>query len=70
MSVLLEESTDRGRTTLTVLVPRVRVRAGEQAPVHTFGITTVHTTGPGVAPGQLERSTITDLTGTATYVPA
>lgn len=70
VSVTLQDAPDRGRTTLTVLVPRVRVRPGERVRVQTIGITTVHVTSlsPAGDHGQLERSTVTELQGSATYV--
>ncbi|RZT88729.1 hypothetical protein EV383_5674 [Pseudonocardia sediminis] len=70
VSVTLQEAPDRGRTTLTVLVPRVRVRPGERVRIQTIGITTVHlaSIAPAADHGQLERSTITELQGVATFV--
>lgn len=70
MSVTLQGTPDRGRTTLTVLVPRVRIRPGERVRVHTIGITTVHlaSIAPAADRGQLERSTVTELQGVATLV--
>lgn len=70
VSVTLQDAPDRGRTTLTVLVPRVRVRPGERVRVQTIGITTAHlaSIAPSADRGQLERSTVTELHGIATLV--
>lgn len=70
VSVTLQDAPDRARTTLTVLVPRVRLRPGERVRVQTIGITTVHLASPSPTTdhGQLERCTITELQGTATFV--
>lgn len=71
VSVTLQDAPDRGRTTLTVLVPRVRVRPGERVPVQMLGITTAHlaSIAPAADRGQLERCTVTELQGIATLVP-
>lgn len=71
VSVTLRITVDVGSTTLSVLIPRMRVSpAGGSYAVHTECITTVHNTSfaPQSLQGQLDHYTVTSLRGTAQAV--
>lgn len=70
VSVTLRLTPDVGSTTLSVLIPRMRIAPGSVAAVHTECITTVHSTSfaPQTIQGQLDTYTVTSLRGTAQVV--
>jgi len=70
VSVRIRVTVDTGSTTFSVLVPRVNLMAGQPAPIHTEGITTVHRFSlvPGLNQGQQDLYTVTVLHGTASDV--
>lgn len=71
VSVTLRITVDVGSTTLSVLIPRMRVSPVSAAAVHTECITTVHSTPfalPNAIQGQLDTYTVTSLRGTAQAV--
>ena len=70
VSVTLRLTVDVGSTTLSVLIPRMRISPTSVAAVHTECITTVHSTpfAPQVVQGQLDTYTVTSLRGTAQAV--
>lgn len=71
VSVTLRITPDVGSTTLSVLIPRMRISPWSIAPVHTYCITTVHSTpfiAPGAVQGQLDTYTVTNVHGTAQAV--
>jgi hypothetical protein len=70
VSVTLRMTVDVGSTTLSVLIPRMRISPASAAAVHTECITTVHNTSfaPLGMQGQLDTYTVTALRGTAQAV--
>lgn len=69
VSVTLLLTIDTGSTTLSVLIPRVRLSPGSVAAIHTDCITTVHSILFGhIGQGQLDTYTVTSLHGTAQAV--
>jgi len=71
VSVALRVMPDVGSTLFSLLIPRMRISPTSVAPVHTYGITTVHSTPfavPESIQGQLDTYTITNLQGTAQAV--
>jgi hypothetical protein len=70
VSVTLRMTVDVGSTTLSVLIPRMRVPTTGGAAVNTECITTVHNTAfaPQTLQGQLDHYTVTSLRGTAQAV--
>ena len=71
VSVTLRLTVDVGSTTLSVIIPRVRIAPGSVAALHTECITTVHSMPfvlPGAVQGQLDTYTVTALRGTAQAV--
>ena len=70
VSVTLRLTVDVGSTTLSVLIPRMRIAAGSTAAIHTECITTVHSTpfAPQAIQGQADTYTVTSLRGTAQAV--
>lgn len=70
VSVTLRMTVDVGSTTLSVLIPRMRVSTTGGTAVHTECITTVHNTSfaPQTLMGQLDHYTVTSLRGTAQAV--
>ena len=70
VSVTLRMTVDVGSTTLSVLIPRMRVSPAGGAAVNTECITTVHNTSfaPLTLQGQLDHYTVTSLRGTAQAV--
>jgi hypothetical protein len=70
VSVTLRMTVDVGSTSLSVVIPRMRVSPAGVAAVHTECITTVHSTpfAPQTIQGQADTYTITTLQGTAQAV--
>ena len=70
VSVTLRLTVDVGSTTLSVLIPRMRISPMSAAAVHTECITTVHNMpfAPQAVQGQLDTYTVTNLHGTAQAV--
>ena len=70
VSVTLRMTVDVGSTTLSVLIPRMRISTTGAYAVHTECITTVHNTSfaPQTLQGQLDHYTVTSLRGTAQAV--
>lgn len=68
VSVTLRTKPDVGSTSLSVVIPRMRISPTSIAAVHTECITTVHSMGfirPEFVQGQLDTYTVTNLHGTA-----
>jgi hypothetical protein len=70
VSVTLQMTPDLGSTTLSVLIPRMRVSQGTSATVHTDCVTALHRTAfaPQLLHGQLDSYTVTSCHGTAQAV--
>jgi hypothetical protein len=70
VSVTLRMTPDVGSTTLSMVIPRMRISPVSVAAVHTECITTVHSTpfAPQAVQGQLDTYTVTTLQGTAQAV--
>jgi hypothetical protein len=71
VSVTLRMTPDVGSTTLSVIIPRIRITPVSIAHVRTECITTVHSTPfapPQSIQGQLDTYTVTSLHGTAQAV--
>ena len=70
VSVTLRMTVDVGSTTLSMVIPRMRISPVSVAAVHTECITTVHHTpfAPQTVQGQTETYTVTSLNGTAQAV--
>jgi hypothetical protein len=70
VSVTLHMTVDVGSTTLSVMIPRMRISPVSVATVHTYCITTVHHMpfAPQAFQGQLDTYTVTSLQGTAQAV--
>lgn len=69
VSVTLRLTVDVGSTTLSVLIPRMRIAPASVAAIHTDCITTVHSMPfIAVVQGQLDTYTVTSLHGTAQVV--
>lgn len=70
VSVRIAGTIDTGWTSFSVLIPRMNIEQGEQAMVHTVGITTIHRFSliPSLNTGQLDRYTVTPLRGSASIV--
>jgi hypothetical protein len=71
VSVTLRATPDVGSTSLSVLIPRIRISPLSVAQVHTDCITTLHSTPfapPQTVQGQLDTYTVTSLHGTAQAV--
>jgi hypothetical protein len=71
VSVTLRTKPDVGSTTLSLVIPRMRISPTSVAAVHTECITTVHSMGfirPEAVQGQLDTYTITNVQGTAQAV--
>lgn len=71
VSVTLRMTPDVGSTTLSVVIPRMRISPVSVAAVHTECITTVHSmpfAPPQAIQGQLDTYTVTSLRGTAQAV--
>jgi hypothetical protein len=71
VSVTLRITPDVGSTTFSLLIPRMRISPTSIAPVHTYGITTVHSmpfAPPQAVQGQLDTYSVTSLHGTAQAV--
>jgi hypothetical protein len=67
VSVTLRSTPDVGSTSLSLIIPRMRVATTSGSAVHTECITTVHSTpfAPQVVQGQIDTYTVTALQGTA-----
>lgn len=62
---------DSGYTSFTVVLPQLNFGPLKEAPIKTFGVTTVHrflAVGPPLQ-GQTDLYTVTELSGTETVVP-
>jgi len=69
VSVVIQETTDAGSTTFTVLIPRVNLNLFDSAPIATDGITALHRGSIiGQPNGQLDFYTVQPLLGTAAFV--
>lgn len=72
VTVTLATTPDLGDTTLTVLLPEVRLRLGESVPITTIALTLVHRSSlaPPLDHGQRDSYTTTTLHGAASAVPS
>jgi hypothetical protein len=70
VSVTLRMTVDTGSTSLSVLIPRVRIEQGTIAAIHTECVTTVHrfSVNPSFHPEQLDTYSVVPLNGTAQFV--
>ena len=70
VSVTLRMTVDTGSTSLSVLIPRVRIEQGTIAAIHTECVTTVHRFSviPSFHPEQLDTYSVVPLHGTAQFV--
>jgi hypothetical protein len=70
VSVVIRRTIDSGSTTFSLLVPNVNIVAGQQAAIHTEGITAIHrlSLAPGLDQGQRDQYSVTPLEGTASDV--
>ena len=70
VSVTLHMTPDVGSTTLSLVIPRMRISPVSVAQVRTDCVTTLHSTpfAPQAAQGQLDTYTVTSLHGTAQAV--
>jgi hypothetical protein len=70
VSVTLRMTVDAGSTSLSLLIPRMRINQGEHVAVHTDCVTTVHrfSIAPQLLHGQLDTYSVTALHGTAQSV--
>jgi hypothetical protein len=70
VSVTLRMTPDLGSTTLSLLIPRMRIAQGTSATVRTECVTTMHSTSiaPQFLHGQLDTYSVTNLHGTAQSV--
>ena len=69
VSVVIQETTEAGSTTFTVLIPRVNLNLSDSAPIVTDGITALHRGSIiGQPNGQLDFYTVQPLRGTAAFV--
>jgi len=70
VSVTLRLTPDAGGTSLSLLIPRMRINQGEHAQVRTECITTMHrfSIAPQLLHGQLDTYSVVALAGTAQYV--
>jgi hypothetical protein len=71
VTVTLRKTTDMGSTSFTLFVPRVNLGPNNLSPIHTFGLTTLNrfSVVPALNQGQLQIYTITELDGTAEFIP-
>ncbi len=69
VSVTLNKTVDSGSVTFSLLVPPVNLGPTNQAPVHTYGVRTLHrlSTIPAFNEGQADSYTIIPLDGSATF---
>ncbi len=70
VTVYIFKTIDSGSTSFTLLVPRVNLPPSNTAPIHTYGITTVHRFSivPQFMQGQLDTYSVANLHGTAELV--
>jgi len=70
VSVTLRMTVDVGSTSLSLLIPRMRIIAGSSAAVRTDCVTTLHSTpfAPMVIHGQMDTYSVVSLHGTAQHV--
>lgn len=70
VTITLRLTPDLGSTSFTLLVPQVNLGQSREAQITTFGLTTLHrfSIAPQLDRGQTERSTVTELSGTAALV--
>jgi hypothetical protein len=70
VSVVIRRTIDSGSTTFSLLVPNVNIVAGQQAVIHTEGITAIHrlSLAPGLDQGQRDQYSVTPLEGTASDI--
>jgi hypothetical protein len=70
VSVVIERTVDGGSTTFGLLVPNVNIHAGQQAAIHTEGITAIHqpTLLPGTNIGQRDKYSVMSFEGTASDI--
>jgi len=69
VSVTLVLSVDRGSTSFSLVIPRMQIPQGTNAPVHTDGVTTMHRfAATALTQGQLDTYSATELQGTAQAV--
>jgi hypothetical protein len=70
VSVVIRLTPDSGSTTFSLLVPNVNIVAGQQASIHTEGITAIHRLSlvPALNQGQRDQYSVTPLHGTASDV--
>ena len=61
---------DSGSTTFSLLVPNVNIVAGQQAAIHTEGITAIHRLSfvPGLDQGQRDQYSVMPMQGTASDI--
>jgi hypothetical protein len=70
VSVTLQMSPDAGKTSFSLLIPKVNLSTGETGLVRTEGITTIHRSSlvPAFDHGQIDIFSVTHLSGTARQV--
>jgi hypothetical protein len=70
VSVMIQRTVDDGSTTFSLLVPTVNIHAGQQAAIHTEGITAIHepTLLPGTNQGQRDKYSVMSFEGTASDI--
>lgn len=71
VSVTIRSTVDTGSTLFTLLVPKVNLPNTDEVSISTYGVRTdvALGTGPGPNTGQTEKYTVTELEGTARWVP-
>ena len=70
VSVVISRTVDLGSTTFSLLVPNVNIVVGQQAVIHTEGITAIHrlSLAPDLDQGQRDQYSVTPLEGTASDI--
>ena len=70
VTVTIRLTVDSGSTSFTLMVPNVNLPASNTAAIETFGVTTFHRFSivPALNLGQTETYTVTQLSGTASFV--
>ncbi|HEV2989010.1 MAG TPA: hypothetical protein VG759_11245 [Candidatus Angelobacter sp.] len=70
VTVTIRRTIDTGSTSFSLMVPTVNLGNANQVHIKTFGVTTIHkfSVVPAFNQGQTELYTLTDLSGTASFV--
>jgi hypothetical protein len=70
VTVTIRLTVDSGSTSFTLMVPNVNLSSSNTAAIKTFGVTTFHrfSVVPALNLGQTETYTVTELSGTASFV--